>query len=208
MCHNTDTMWHTENRIPRYKPQTTTKSIPKFSALRLKRSSQDTGYGERMHAKLKALILVLGLLQVVGTVKTKATHFSTVPTTNSRHSKKNLKLQTVPPPFCGNVNSTCLITPNNRWKQLSSINLSYFDVSSSPNYVTLSLYSSIGRGLPIGHSIHFNYHQKYHRSEETTHAPQSRHNGSNDIFCNRMQIRPVLVLYIQILDSQYKTNPT
>ena len=109
---------------------------------------------------------------------------------------KNLKLQTVPPPFCGNVNSTCLITPNNRWKQLSSINLSYFDVSSSPNYVTLSLYSSIGRGLPIGHSIHFNYHQKYHRSEETTHAPQSRHNGSNDIFCNRMQIRPVLVLYI------------
>ena len=71
MCHNTDTMWHTENRIPRYKPQTTTKSIPKFSALRLKRSGQDTGYGERMHAKkLKALILVLGLLQVVGTVKT------------------------------------------------------------------------------------------------------------------------------------------
>ena len=139
--------------------------------------------------------------------KTKGTHFSTGPTTSSRHSK-NLKLQTVPPPFCGNVNSTCLITPNNRWKQLSSINLSYFDVSSSPNYVTLSLYSSIGRGLPIGHSIHFNYHQKYHRSEETTHAPQSRHNGSNDIFCNRMQIRPVLVLYIQILDSQYKTNPT
>ena len=50
MCHNTDTMWHTENRIPRYKPQTTTKSIPKFSALRLKRSSQETCYGERMHA--------------------------------------------------------------------------------------------------------------------------------------------------------------
>ena len=73
MCHNTDTMWHTKNRIPRYKPQTTTKSIPKFSALRLKRSSQDTGYRERMHAKkLKPVILVLGLLlQVVGTVKTK-----------------------------------------------------------------------------------------------------------------------------------------
>ena len=69
MCHNTDTMRHTENRIPRYKPQTTTKSIPKFSALTLKRSSQDTGYGERMQVKLKALILVLGLLQVVGTVK-------------------------------------------------------------------------------------------------------------------------------------------
>ena len=186
MCHNTDTMWHKENRIPRYTSLATTKSIPKFLVLRLKRSNQDTGYGER---------------------KTKGTHFSTGPTTSSRHSK-NLKLQTVPPPFCGNVNSTCLITPNNRWKQLSSINLSYFDVSSSPNYVTLSLYSSIGRGLPIGHSIHFNYHQKYHRSEETTHAPQSRHNGSNDIFCNRMQIRPVLVLYIQILDSQYKTNPT
>ena len=67
-------MWHTENRIPRYKPQTTTKSIPKFSALTLKRSSQDTGYGERMHAsmhakKLKPVILVLGLLLVVGTVK-------------------------------------------------------------------------------------------------------------------------------------------
>ena len=138
VCHNSDTMWHIENRIPRYKPQTTTKSIPKFSALRLKRSSQDTGYGDRMQKKkLKALILVLGLLQVVGTVK--------------------ILKYTVPPPFCGNVNSTCLITPNNRWKQLSSINLSYFDVSSSPNYVTLSLYSSIGRRLPIGHSIHFNY---------------------------------------------------
>ena len=72
-------MWHTENRIPRYKPQTTTKSIPKFSALRLKRSSQDTGYGERK--------------------KTKGTHFSTGPTTSSRHSK-NLKLQTVPPQIC------------------------------------------------------------------------------------------------------------
>ena len=71
MCHNTDTMWHTENRIPRYKPQTTTKSIPKFSALRLKRSSQDTGYGDRKHAKLRTVRLVLGLLQVVGTVKTR-----------------------------------------------------------------------------------------------------------------------------------------
>ena len=101
MCHNTDTMWHTENRIPWYKPQTTTKSIPKFSALRLKRSGQDTGYGERMKkTKLKALILVLGLLQVVGTVKkTKGTEISTGPTTSSRHSK-NLKLQTVPPQIC------------------------------------------------------------------------------------------------------------
>ena len=35
----------------------------------------------------------------------------------------------------------------------------------------------IGRRLPIGHSIHLNYHQKYHGSEETTNAPQSRHNG-------------------------------
>ena len=70
MYHNTDTMWHTENRKPRYKPQTTTKSIPKFSAHRIKRSSQDTDYGDRMHAK-----------------KTKASHFSTGPTTSSRHSK-------------------------------------------------------------------------------------------------------------------------
>ena len=70
MCHNTDTMWHTENRIPRYTSLTTTKSIPKFSALRLKRSGQGTGYGERKIQKLKALRLVLGLLQVVGTVKT------------------------------------------------------------------------------------------------------------------------------------------
>ena len=41
--------------------------------------------------QLKALILVLGLLQVVGTVKNKknkGTHFSTGPTTSSRHSKK------------------------------------------------------------------------------------------------------------------------
>ena len=72
-------MWHTENRIPRYKPQTTSKSIPKFSALRLKRSGQDTGYGDRMHA-----------------CKTKDSEISTGPTTSSRHSK-NLKLQTVPP---------------------------------------------------------------------------------------------------------------
>ena len=74
MCHNNDTMWHTENCIPRYKPQTTTKTIPKFSALALKRSRQYTGYGERMQKKqLKALILVLGLLQVVGTVKRRIT---------------------------------------------------------------------------------------------------------------------------------------
>ena len=89
MCHNTDTMWHTENHIPRYKPQTTTKSIPKFLALRLKRSSQDTGYGDRKHAKLRTVRLVLGLLQVVGTVKTKASEISTGPTTSSRHSKKS-----------------------------------------------------------------------------------------------------------------------
>ena len=82
MCHNTDTMWRTENRISRYKTQPTTKSIPKFLALTLKRSSQDTGYGDRMHAqKLRPVRLVLGLLQVVGTVK-------------------NLKLQTVPPQIC------------------------------------------------------------------------------------------------------------
>ena len=50
----------------------------RISALRLKRSSQDTEHGERMKKnQLKALILVLGLL----------------------HSK-NLKLQTVPPEIC------------------------------------------------------------------------------------------------------------
>ena len=88
MCHNTDTMWHKENRIPRYTSLATTKSIPKFLVLRLKRSNQDTGYGER---KTKGTHLVLGLLQVFGTVKkqpkTKGTHFSTGPTTSSRHSK-------------------------------------------------------------------------------------------------------------------------
>ena len=47
MYHNTDTMWHTENRIPRYTSLTTAKSIPKFSVLRFKRSGQGTGYGER-----------------------------------------------------------------------------------------------------------------------------------------------------------------
>ena len=70
MCHNTDTMWHIENRISRYTSLTTTKSIPKFSALRLKRTKQDTEHGER---------------------KTKGSHFSTGPTTSSRHSKKKLK---------------------------------------------------------------------------------------------------------------------
>ena len=103
MCHNTDTMWHTENRIPRYKPQTTTKSIPKFSALRLKRSSQDTGYGERMHAKkLRPVRLLLGLLQVVGTVKTKKLKalilvLGLLQVVGTVKPKKNLKLQTVPP---------------------------------------------------------------------------------------------------------------
>ena len=64
-------MWHTENRIPRYKPHTTIKSIHKFSALRLKRSGQDTGYGERMHAcKTKASHLSAGPTTVVGIVKT------------------------------------------------------------------------------------------------------------------------------------------
>ena len=48
-----------------------------------------TEKGKKKNQKLKALILVLGLLQVVGTVKpkTKGTHFSTGPTTSSRHSK-------------------------------------------------------------------------------------------------------------------------
>ena len=58
------------------------------------------------------------------------------------------------------------------------------------------------RGLPIGHSIHLNYHQKYHGSEETTHAPQSRHNGSDNNFYNGMYIKHALVMCIQILDSQ------
>ena len=41
-----------------------------------------------MKKYIKALILVLGLLQVVGTVKKyNGTHFSTGPTTSSRHSK-------------------------------------------------------------------------------------------------------------------------
>ena len=42
---------------------------------------------KKKNQKLKALILVLGLLQVVGTVKTKASEISTGPTTSSRHSK-------------------------------------------------------------------------------------------------------------------------
>ena len=74
--------------------------------------------------------------------------------------------------------------------------------------LTSSLYGPIGRGLPIGHFIPFNYHQKYHGYEETTHAPQSRHNGLNNNFCNRMDIRPVLVIYVQIVVSQYITSPT
>ena len=39
-------------------------------ALTIKRSGQDTGYGARMKKTKKALILVLGLLQVVSTVET------------------------------------------------------------------------------------------------------------------------------------------
>ena len=43
-----------------------------------------------MQKKLKPVILVLGLLQVVSTVKTKGTEISTGPTTSSRHSKNKL----------------------------------------------------------------------------------------------------------------------
>ena len=48
--------------------------------------------------------------------------------------------------------------------------------------LTLSLYGPIGRRLRIGHSIHLNYYQKCHGSEETTNAPQSRHNGTEKQF--------------------------
>ena len=68
-CHNGDTMCRTKNRIPKCTPQTITKFITKVSALTIKRSGQDTIYGARMQKYIKALILVLGLLQVVGTVK-------------------------------------------------------------------------------------------------------------------------------------------
>ena len=60
--HNADTMCRTKNRIPRCTPQTVNKFITKFSALTIKRSGQETSYGARMHAKIKALILILGLL--------------------------------------------------------------------------------------------------------------------------------------------------
>ena len=49
-----------------------------------------------MHVKLRTVRLVLGLLQVVGTVKTKGTHFSTGPTTSSRHSNKGTHFSTGP----------------------------------------------------------------------------------------------------------------
>ena len=68
--------------------------------------------------------------------------------------------------------------------------------------LTSSFDGPIGGGLPIGHFIHLNYHPKYHGSEETTHAPQSGHNGSDNNFYNAMYIRPVLAMCIQILDSQ------
>ena len=66
-CHNGDTVCRTKNRIPRCTPQTITKFITKFSALTIKRSGQDTSYGARIN---------------------KGTHFSTGPTTSSRHSNK------------------------------------------------------------------------------------------------------------------------
>ena len=96
---------------------TTTKSIPKFSALRLKRSGQGTGYGERYiptyhkgthfstgpttssrHSKTKATPFSTGPTTSSRHSKTKGTHFSTGPTTNSRRSKI-LKLQAVPLPI-------------------------------------------------------------------------------------------------------------
>ena len=67
VCHNGDTVCRTKNRIPRCTPQTITKFITKFSALTIKRSGQDTSYGARIN---------------------KGTHFSTGPTTSSRHSNK------------------------------------------------------------------------------------------------------------------------
>ena len=71
---------------------TTTKSIPKFSALRLKRSGQGTGYGERN--KTKGSKISTGPTtssRHSKNTKTKGTHFSTGPTTSSWHSKNKLK---------------------------------------------------------------------------------------------------------------------
>ena len=70
---------------------TTTKSIPKFSALRLKRSGQGTGYGERNKTKGSKISTGPTTSGRHSKKKTKGTHFSTGPTTSSRHSKKKTK---------------------------------------------------------------------------------------------------------------------
>ena len=77
-------------RISRYPFTIRQQLFSAIAVLNLKRSGQGTGYRERKtkKKKLKALSLVLGLLQVVGTVKTKGTEISTGPTTSSRHSNK------------------------------------------------------------------------------------------------------------------------
>ena len=81
-------------RIPRYQSLVNTTLFKRIVSLNLSRVGQGTGYGERkkklkgteistgpttssQHSKtkLKALILELGLLLVVGIVKTKGTHY-------------------------------------------------------------------------------------------------------------------------------------
>ena len=65
-CHNDDTVCRTKNRIPRCTPQKITKFITKSSDLTINGLARTPA---TEHALIKALILVLCLLQVVGTVK-------------------------------------------------------------------------------------------------------------------------------------------
>ena len=67
--------------------------------------------------------------------------------------------------------------------------------------LTSSLYGPFGRGLPIGHSIHFNYHQKYHGSEETTHVPQHRHNVAQRKSYAEVHVFEHHQIYSQIFSS-------
>ena len=64
VCHNGDKMCRTKNSISRCKLDVFYEGTSKIWSLNLSRCGQDTVYGE-----IKATILVLGLLQVVGTVK-------------------------------------------------------------------------------------------------------------------------------------------
>ena len=76
----------------------------------------------------------------------------------------------------------CIITLNNRRKQLSSEYLNFLMCHRYPNTLTSPLCGTMGRSSPIQHFTHLNHHQKYHGALEDNCVPQLLHNVDRKIF--------------------------